>query len=52
LAIQPRVVQEALDLSQPKPVGRLAQQPGRDSAAAVLLEIALEGEVVRSKNGI
>lgn len=37
LAFQPRVVEEALDLSQPKPVGRLPQQPGRHSAAAVLL---------------
>jgi hypothetical protein len=32
LAFQPRVVEEALDLCQPKPVGRLPQQPGRHSA--------------------
>src|SRR5262249_6729303 len=37
LPLQPRVVQEALDLRQPQPVSRLSQQPGCDSAAAMPL---------------
>src|SRR5215472_9345326 len=35
LALQPGVVEEALDLRQPQPVRRLPQQPGCDSAATM-----------------
>jgi selenocysteine-specific elongation factor len=34
-ALQPGVVQQPADLGQPKPVGRLAEQPGAHPAAAV-----------------
>ena len=35
LALQPRVVEQPLDLRQPQPVGCLPEQPGRDPAAAI-----------------